>query len=94
MPSSQTVINGRFHTYERRGDSGAIVQRNFCPTCGTLVFNSYPAAPEVISLNAALLDQPEMFTPQMVHFSKDALAWDYIDPAIPRSGVSPVARST
>ena len=35
-------------------------------------------------INAALLDDPELFKPQSVVYAKRALSWDYIDPSLPR----------
>jgi hypothetical protein len=85
MQKNDVTISGEFHTYEKIGDSGSIVCRNFCPTCGSLAFNTYPSAASTISLSAALLDNPEVFSPEVVLYSRSALQWDHIDPSLPRS---------
>lgn len=86
-------ITGECRTYVRTGLSGASVHQNFCPECGTSVFNAYPAAEGVVSINAALLDDPEVFQPEVVLFEHTALPWDFINPAIPRSAETPAASS-
>ena len=94
MKRGDVTISGEFRSYERTGDSGSIVTGNFCPTCGVLVFNEYPDAGAVISINAALLDDPKMFHPEIVLYARSALPWDYIDPELPRSDAAPPARSS
>jgi hypothetical protein len=93
MKKSDVNITGEFRSYRTTGDSGSIVCRNFCPICGSLAFNTYPSADVVISLNAALLDDPEIFKPQVVHYSRRALSWDHIDPRLPRTETAPAAKS-
>lgn len=94
MEKRDVTISGEFRSYERTGDSGSTVRSNFCPTCGALVFNEYPDASAVISVNAALLDDPEMFRPEIVLYARSALPWDYINPELPRSDAAPAARSS
>ena len=94
MSQTDVVISGEFRFYGTKGNSGSVVHRNFCPSCGSSVFSSYPEATGVISLNAALLDEPEIFTPEVVLYSQSALPWDYIDPTVPRSEEMKTAKST
>jgi hypothetical protein len=94
MLAKDATVSGDYHSYATTGTSGALVNRNLCPICGTNVFNSYPSAAGSIGLNAALLDNPEVFEPEMVFFEQCALPWDYIDPRIPRSDALPAARSS
>ena len=93
MLAVNVTITGEFRCYATTGSSGALVNRNFCPVCGTNVFNSYPGAAGVVSLSAALLDGPEIFAPDVVLFERNALPWDYIDPRIARSDRLPVAKA-
>lgn len=84
MQTIDVIISGEFHSYEKRGDSGSIVYCNFCPTCRCLAFNTYASEVGMVSFNAALLDNPEVFSPEVVLYSRSALPWDYIDPSLPR----------
>jgi hypothetical protein len=93
MLVKDATIVGEYRSYATTGSSGALVNRNFCPTCGNNVFNSYPSATESIGFNAALLDNPEIFEPEVVLFDWCALSWDYIDPRLPRSDTKPAAKS-
>ena len=52
--------------YGKQGDSGQLIYRNFSPTCGSVVFDQGEAMPGVTIVNAALLDEPDRFTPQSV----------------------------
>jgi hypothetical protein len=94
MREMDATIVGDYRSYATTGTSGALVNRNFCPICGTNVFNSYPSAAGSISFNAALLNTPEVFTPKVVLFEWCALPWDYIDPSLPRSEAMPAAKSS
>jgi hypothetical protein len=85
MAEKDVTITGEFRSYATTGLNGGMVQRSFCPTCGTSVFN-HSRSGEVISLNAALLEDPNVFQPEVVIFEQSALPWDYIDPRIPRVG--------
>ena len=87
MAAQDVTITGEFRSYATKGLSGRMVHRSFCPTCGTSVFNLtlYPGTDGVISLNAALFEDPDVFQPEVAIFEQTALPWDYIDPRIPRS---------
>src|SRR5262245_28683285 len=84
MLRQDVTITGEFRSYASTGDSGAIVHRNFCPTCGCLAFNTYPGEASIVSVSAGLLDNPEVFEPEVVLFERSALTWDHIDPRLAR----------
>jgi hypothetical protein len=42
----------------------------------------FSAAPDVIAVPAASLDEPGRFVPQALTYRVRALAWDHIDPAL------------
>jgi hypothetical protein len=66
------------------GDSGHVKTRAFCPTCGSPVFMTFSAMPELFTVHAASLDDPGRFQPQVVTYAVRGQAWDTIDPALPR----------
>jgi hypothetical protein len=90
--------HGSYLTFARKGitqrgeathwdivaDSGKVKTRAFCPTCGSPVYMTYVAQPNVITVHAASLDDPGRFAPQAVTYAVRALAWDGIDPALMR----------
>lgn len=70
------VLTGAVTRYARPADSGNLVVRAFCPTCGAPVFSTNPALPGMIFLRASSLDDLEVFQPQMHVFAKRAASWD------------------
>jgi len=64
---------------------------NFCPTCGGMVFDLMDVMPGVMVVNAALLDDPSLFKPQSAIFMRSAVAWDHLDPKLPKFEAMPPA---
>lgn len=84
VPSPAVKVTGEKHTYGKPGNTGKTMHRTFCPTCGSVVFDTADSMPGVTIVNAALLDDPELFKPQRVVYARSALSWDHIDPKLPR----------
>lgn len=49
-----------------------------CPACGTPVYLSFVALPDMIAVHAGSLDDPGRFVPQVLTYSGRGLAWDTI----------------
>ncbi len=80
---SKVKLTRQATTWDFAGDTGLVKTRAFCPTCGTPVYMTIAAAPDIFIIHAASLDDPSRFKPQKVMFSSSGHAWDYIDPALP-----------
>jgi hypothetical protein len=65
------------------GDSGNVKTRAFCPACGSPVYLTFAAMPDLFTVHAASLDEPSRYQPQMVTYRVRGEAWDRIDPALP-----------
>ncbi|WP_295986325.1 GFA family protein [uncultured Variovorax sp.] len=65
-------------------DSGNVKTRAFCPACGSPVYMTYAAMPDVITVHAASLDDPSRFKPQAVTYAVRGYEWDVLDPALTR----------
>lgn len=65
------------------GDSGNVKTRAFCPTCGSPVYMTFRAMPDIFTVHAASLDDPARFKPQLVTYAVRAHAWDVMDAALP-----------
>jgi hypothetical protein len=89
MPEGAVKVTGPSRKYAKKADSGHLIERNFCPTCGSMVFDTGAGMPGVLIVNAALLDDPEFFKPQMVVFARSGLSWDLIDPQLPKFAAMP-----
>ena len=56
----------------------------FCPTCGSPIYLTLAAMPDLFAVHAASLDDPGRFKPQMVMYGVRGHAWDHLDPALPK----------
>ena len=76
------TISGEISRWRVAGDSGNEKINGFCPTCGSPVFLTFAAMPELIAVHAASLDDPQLFAPQALTYASRALPWDRMDPAL------------
>lgn len=76
VPEDGLTINGDTKAYERAADSGHVVARHFCPTCGAAVFSRNSSMPGMTFLRASSLDDLEVFKPQMHVYASRAASWD------------------
>jgi hypothetical protein len=91
---SQLKMDGTPKTYSNAGESGGTVTRHFCGECGGRLYTTGDLpGDEVVILQAGSLDEPGVITPREVIYVKDAVAWDFFDPALPRyEGLAPRPR--
>ncbi len=76
------ILNGEVKTWSIAGDSGNEKLHVFCPNCGTPVFVTFPAAPDLIAIHPGSLDDASQFTPQIVTYAVRAQPWDTLDHAL------------
>lgn len=79
---SEVAIEGEATSWRVAGASGNEKVHAFCPTCGTPVYLTFVAMPELIVVHATSLDDPSQFDPQMVTYSIHGHAWDTMDPSL------------
>ncbi|MGA2795452.1 MAG: GFA family protein [Roseiarcus sp.] len=93
FPKSATTISGELRDYRSVADSGAVMHRRFCPSCGTHLFSEAEPRPHVIFVRAGTLDDPELARPAATIWTSRAPTWACIDDSIPRieGQPSPVA---
>lgn len=77
-------ISGEAAVWKIVADSGNEKSHAFCPHCGTPVYLTFSAMPDLITFHAASLDDPAVFRPQAVTYASRAHAWDDPDPALPK----------
>jgi hypothetical protein len=81
-PQSLVKITGEVKYYEYRADSGNLMQRGFCPNCGSPMFVRPSAWPGVLVIMAGSLDDPSWFKPEMDIYAPSAQHWDVMNPAL------------
>lgn len=65
-------------------DSGNVKTHAFCPGCGSPVYLTFAAMPDLFTVHAASLDDPGRYKPQMVTYTARGYVWDKVDPDLPR----------
>jgi hypothetical protein len=80
---AEVTITGDAREWRVAGDNGTVKAHAFCPTCGTPVYLTFPAAPDLVAVHAGSLDDPGLFHPGVVTFAVRRPAWDMMDPALP-----------
>ena len=84
FPRNGVKLEGEAARGDIVGDSGNVKTRAFCPTCGSPVYMTFAAMPDVFTVHAASLDDPRRYQPQMVTYSMRGHAWDHLDPTVPK----------
>lgn len=84
FPHHGVKQTGDAKLWDMVGDSGNVKTRAFCPTCGSPVYMTFAAMPDVFTIHAASLDDPSRYRPQVVTYAVRSQAWDHLDPALPR----------
>lgn len=84
-------ITGAATSWRVAGGSGSEKIHSFCPTCGSPVFLTFAAMPDLIAIHAASLDDPGRFEPRVVTYNARGLAWDALDPSLLTFGKMPTA---
>jgi hypothetical protein len=82
--TADMTITGETADYSVKADSGNVMHRRFCPTCGTPVFSQGDARPHQIFVRAGTLDDPEVAKPSMTIWVDQAPSWACFDPNLPQ----------
>ncbi len=89
FPQSSLTIHGEVKFYASPGKSGLMVQRGFCPTCGSQLFGKPAAMPGMVAVRAGSLDDLSVFKPTLDLFTSHAPAWDAMNPDLPKFAEMP-----
>lgn len=76
-------IEGQPTRFDKPADSGNMVSRFFCGSCGAPVYSTNSGMPGIMFPRASSLDDPEIFTPSMIVYTSRAPSWDVVDAALP-----------
>jgi hypothetical protein len=83
FPADAVKLTGTPRFHEVKADSGNMVRRGFCPICGSPVLGASSGMPDVRTIPAGSLDDPNLFKPQFVVYTMRGHKWDLVDPSLP-----------
>lgn len=84
VPRNAIKITGEVKYYDVVGESGNVLSRGFCPTCGSRLFGKPAIMPDAMSIMASSLDDPSGHKPAMDIYTASAQPWDYMNPELPK----------
>src|SRR5580700_3215701 len=74
------LVSGEPRYRESTADSGSAVRRGFCEKCGSPLFASSSARPEMLGIRAGSLDDPSWFRAERDVWTGSAQPWDILSP--------------
>lgn len=83
VASDGLSVTGDLARYDRAADSGNIVSRYFCPSCGSAIYSSNAAMQGMAFIRVSSLDDPDAVAPQMTVYASRAPAWARMNEAGP-----------
>jgi hypothetical protein len=83
VPDAALSTTGEINLYDRPADSGSIVSRGFCPTCGSAILSRNSSMPGMTFIRVSSLDDPDAVEPQMTVYASRAPAWATLDRSKP-----------
>ena len=89
MKADNVTIEGEPKCYDKPADSGNMVSRFFCGTCGGPVYSTNSAMPGMTFLRASSLDDPEVFSAKLIVYTRGAPSWDVMDKGLPSFETAP-----
>lgn len=81
--------SGPLGDYVSTADSGSVMHRRFCATCGTHMFSEAESRPQLVVVRAGTLDDRTLTRPQGVIWTGSAPDWSFLDPALPACAGQP-----
>ena len=85
FPEEAVHYTGQMTTLRLTADSGNIVERGFCPTCGSQMYSkTIEPGGMPMRVRAGTLDDPELMAPTAIIWADSAPSWATFDPALPR----------
>ncbi|WP_373491613.1 GFA family protein [Parasphingorhabdus sp.] len=79
ISDDQIKLSGDLTTYEDHAESGNVVHRHFCGTCGSPVKTTLPTQPGMTYIKAGTLDDTEILRPQIHFWTGSKQPWVEID---------------
>jgi hypothetical protein len=89
VPKPAVTISGETTVYQAPTDAGNTVSRHFCPICGSPIFSTNSAMPDLLFLRASCLDDLQEFQPGVVVYTKSRPSWDHVGQGLPEFEAMP-----
>ena len=83
FPSGSLHVEGELTDYRSVAESGRVMHRRFCPTCGTQVFSAAEERPHLVIVRNGALDDTELLKPSATIWTESAPQWAWIDDTLP-----------
>ena len=80
FPSEAVKLEGELTDFQSHADSGTLMHRQFCASCGTPMFTQADTRRHYIGVRAGTLDDPELGKPQITIWTSSAPSWACFDP--------------
>jgi hypothetical protein len=80
---NMVTVTGDTTSFAKTADSGGTITRNFCPKCGSPVYNTLSHAPGVMVFAAGTFDDLNQYEPQISVYASRAAKWDQPAEGIP-----------
>lgn len=93
MAEEEVRIEGNPVRFDKAADSGNIVSRYFCGTCGGPIYSTNSAMPGLTFLRASSLDDLEVFKANLVVYASRAPSWSADDEGLQRFETMPPAEA-
>lgn len=84
FPTKAITIHGEMRDFSCVADSGNIMHRRFCPSCGTPLFSAAEIRPHLVFVRAGTLDDPEIARPASSIWTSTAPSWACMDDNLPQ----------
>ena len=92
FPEEAVRYTGQMTTLRLTADSGNIVERGFCPSCGSQMYSkTIEPTGMLMRVRAGTLDDPELMAPTAIIWADSAPGWATFDPNLPRYPKGPPA---
>ena len=75
-------VKGAPKVFKHVADSGANMEKHFCPDCGSQLFGKNSNRPNTVSLRAGVIDQTDLVKPAVNVYLSSRIASTPIDPDI------------
>lgn len=92
FPKESFSLSGTPKTYGYETDEKHVVTHHFCGECGAPLFNLNSHYDNAVYVLVGSLNDPSVFAPERIVFSKSGHKWDRLDPELPGFQAMPSRR--